>query len=79
MLSRDSDGTTRLELVPHTGRSHQLRVHLMALGHPILGDRFYAPETVRDALTRLCLHARSLSLDHAYRGERLHFEAPLPF
>jgi tRNA pseudouridine32 synthase / 23S rRNA pseudouridine746 synthase len=72
-------GTTLLELTPQTGRSHQLRVHLVALGHPILGDRFYAPEAVRDAAERLCLHARVLALDHPFRGERLRFEAPAPF
>ena len=40
---------TRVRLTPHTGRSHQLRVHMLALGHPILGDQIYAPETARRA------------------------------
>jgi tRNA pseudouridine32 synthase / 23S rRNA pseudouridine746 synthase len=79
VLSRDSDGTTRLILEPKTGRAHQLRVHLLAIGHPILGDRFYAPEHVCKAAPRLCLHAASLALDQPYRGERLVFEAPVPF
>ncbi|MFT4624033.1 MAG: tRNA pseudouridine32 synthase/23S rRNA pseudouridine746 synthase [Myxococcota bacterium] len=79
VLSRDPDGTTRLALTPLTGRSHQLRVHLLAYGHPILGDRFYAPDAVRDAAPRLCLHAWRLSLDQPYSGQRLRFEAPAPF
>jgi tRNA pseudouridine32 synthase/23S rRNA pseudouridine746 synthase len=49
-------GVTRVELRPQTGRSHQLRVHMMSLGHAILGDRFYAPDAVRDAAPRLMLH-----------------------
>jgi len=79
VLSRDPDGTTRLALEPLTGRSHQLRVHLLAIGHPILGDRFYAPEAVVLAAPRLCLHAASLSLDHPYSGVRMTFEARVPF
>ncbi len=79
VLSRDPDGTSRLCLVPVTGRSHQLRVHLLSVGHPILGDRFYAPEEALGAADRLCLHAAVISLDHPYRGERLRFEAPCPF
>lgn len=79
VLSRDPDGTTRLLLEPVTGRSHQLRVHLQWIGHPILGDRFYAPEHALRAAERLCLHAAAITLDHPYRGERLRFEAPAPF
>ncbi len=51
---------SRLELYPVTGRSHQLRVHLSAIGHPILGCQFYAPEAIRDAAPRLLLHATEL-------------------
>lgn len=79
VLSRDDDGTARLELRPETGRSHQLRLHLLALGHPILGDRFYAPPEVAAAAPRLLLHAAELTLDHPYSGERLRFRAPPPF
>lgn len=79
VMSREPDGTTRLALTPLTGRSHQLRVHLLAIGHPILGDRFYAPDDVREAAPRLCLHAAMLSVDHPYSGERLRFEAPVAF
>lgn len=70
---------TCLHLVPETGRSHQLRVHLHALGHPILGDRFYAPPPVRDAAPRLLLHAWTLTVAHPFSGDRLHLVAPLPF
>jgi tRNA pseudouridine32 synthase/23S rRNA pseudouridine746 synthase len=74
-----SDGTTRLELEPVTGRSHQLRVHLQALGHPILGDRFYAPPPVRDRVARLLLHATELKLAHPASGRALHWTSPPPF
>ena len=77
VLSRDADSAL-LELEPLTGRSHQLRVHLVAIGHPILGDRLYAPPAIVVAAPRLMLHAWSLELDHPYRGERLRFEAPVP-
>jgi len=72
-------GTTRLELEPVTGRSHQLRVHLQALGHPILGDRFYAPPPVRDRVARLLLHATELRLAHPATGRFLHCSSPAPF
>ncbi len=77
VLRRDADSAV-LELEPLTGRSHQLRVHLAAIGHPILGDRLYAPPELVTAAPRLMLHAWSLALDHPYRGERLCFEAPVP-
>ncbi|MEO0816426.1 MAG: pseudouridine synthase [Pseudomonadota bacterium] len=53
-------GRTRLSLTPITGRSHQLRVHLLAIGHPILGDSLYGKDEVRDAAPRLLLHATQL-------------------
>lgn len=59
---------TRVSLVPRTGRSHQLRVHLMALGHPILGDRFYASGADLSAARQLMLHAASLTFAHPYSG-----------
>jgi len=55
---------TRFRLEPLTGRSHQLRVHLLALGHPILGDDLYAPKEVKGTATRLCLHASELAWDN---------------
>ncbi len=56
--------TTRVELEPITGRSHQLRVHLQAMGHPILGDALYAPPAVQGKAPRLLLHARALTFVH---------------
>lgn len=72
-------GTTRVLLEPVTGRSHQLRVHLLALGHPILGDPLYAPAAARVAAPRLLLHARRLALFHPVTGEPLVFDSPPPF
>jgi tRNA pseudouridine32 synthase/23S rRNA pseudouridine746 synthase len=72
-------GVTRVALAPLTGRSHQLRVHLAALGHPILGDGFYAPPLVRDAADRLQLHAEALALRHPEGGAWIEFTAPSPF
>ncbi len=77
VIRRDEDASL-LELELLTGRSHQLRVHLAAIGHPILGDRLYAPPELAAAAPRLALHAWRLELDHPYRGERLRFEAPIP-
>lgn len=65
--------TTRLELEPITGRSHQLRVHLKALGHAILGDALYAPPDVQGKSARLLLHARELQFKHPVNGEQMGF------
>ena len=70
---------TRVHLRPITGRSHQLRVHMAELGHPIFGDRFYATEAGAEAAPRLLLHAERLELDHPDSGEPLTFAAPCPF
>lgn len=78
VLSRDGD-TTRVRLAPHTGRSHQLRVHMLSLGHPILGDPLYAPADALAAAPRLQLHAARLVLRHPDGGRRLIFDAPCPF
>ena len=71
--------TTRLELEPVTGRTHQLRVHLQAIGHPILGDGLYGEDAARTAAARLLLHATALSLPHPLTGERLTLKSPPPF
>lgn len=71
--------STLVELTPVTGRSHQLRVHMLALGHPILGDRLYAHEQALIVSSRLQLHARTLSLAHPVTGELHCFMAPCPF
>lgn len=71
--------TTRVVLEPVTGRSHQLRVHLKAIGHPILGDALYAPADVAARSARLLLHASELELTHPVTAERLRFNSPAPF
>lgn len=78
ILHRQAD-YTRVQLTPVTGRSHQLRVHMQQLGHPILGDRFYAHPEALAAADRLLLHALQLELTHPVSGERLSFQAPCPF
>lgn len=75
----DAADTTRVELEPVTGRSHQLRVHLNALGHPILGDPLYAPPAVQAMAGRLLLHACRLELAHPTTGQVMAFEVPVPF
>ncbi len=75
---RVEDGTTRVRLYPHTGRSHQLRVHMKEIGHPILGDPFYADGAARD-FPRLMLHAESLRLRHPDGGKGMTFSAKCPF
>jgi tRNA pseudouridine32 synthase/23S rRNA pseudouridine746 synthase len=70
---------TRLALQPLTGRTHQLRVHLQAIGHPILGDALYAPPAVRDAAERLLLHASELGLAHPTSGAALRLRCAAPF
>jgi tRNA pseudouridine32 synthase/23S rRNA pseudouridine746 synthase len=78
VLERGRD-RTRLELRPHTGRSHQLRLHLKTIGHPILGDDLYAPPDVRAAADRLLLHALSLTIAHPGTAAPMTFTAPCPF
>jgi tRNA pseudouridine32 synthase/23S rRNA pseudouridine746 synthase len=71
-------GTSRLELEPLTGRSHQLRVHLQAIGHPIVGDALYAPPAW--AAPRLMLHASGLALPHPCDAQRrVNFSSVAPF
>jgi len=70
---------SRVDLTPITGRSHQLRVHMLSIGHPLLGDQLYAEGEALAAYPRLCLHARLLVLTHPTSGERLSFESPAPF
>jgi tRNA pseudouridine32 synthase/23S rRNA pseudouridine746 synthase len=80
VMQRDSAAhTTRVELQPVTGRSHQLRVHLLALGHPILGDALYAPPAVQAAAARLLLHAQSLRIAHPTSGALLSIDCVAPF
>ncbi|MGB0440510.1 MAG: RluA family pseudouridine synthase [Paracoccaceae bacterium] len=76
---RAGDTESRVRLQPRTGRSHQLRVHMLALGHPILGDPFYATGAEREDHPRLMLHSEDLRLKHPSRGEGLRFRAKAPF
>jgi tRNA pseudouridine32 synthase / 23S rRNA pseudouridine746 synthase len=80
VIGRDEPrDTTRLELAPMTGRSHQLRVHLQAIGHPILGDALYAPEPVQVRANRLLLHACGLGLAHPATGAVMDWRSTPPF
>ena len=76
---RHHEKWTRMNLHPKTGRSHQLRVHMLDLGHPILGDNLYAHEEALSAAPRLCLHATKLAFRHPVGGRHLTFESECPF
>lgn len=75
----NEEQSSLVELTPVTGRSHQLRVHMLALGHPILGDRLYAHEQALTVSPRLQLHAQMLSVTHPTTGEVVKFTATCPF
>ena len=78
VIEREADAT-RLRLVPLTGRTHQLRVHMKAIGHVILGDAFYAEGEALAAADRLQLHAAELGFTHPTTKEFMTFVAPTPF
>ncbi len=73
------DDRSRLEVQPLTGRSHQIRLHLATLGHPVLGDNLYAHPEARAMAPRLLLHAEQLSLWHPRDGRPLRWTAASPF
>jgi tRNA pseudouridine32 synthase/23S rRNA pseudouridine746 synthase len=75
---RVGKGESRVRLSPKTGRSHQLRVHMLALGHPILGDPFYATGPARD-FPRLMLHSETLQFRHPDGGAGTRITAKAPF
>jgi tRNA pseudouridine32 synthase/23S rRNA pseudouridine746 synthase len=75
----DTMQITHLDLNPVTGRSHQLRLHLKTIGHPILGDDLYAPDLVLSAAPRLMLHARSLFFVHPETAAPMRFNVSAPF
>ena len=77
-VARYEENATRVRLMPLTGRSHQLRVHMREIGHPILGDAFYATGAARD-FPRLMLHSESLRLRHPDGGISMTFKAKAPF
>ena len=70
---------TLVRLEPHTGRTHQLRIHACTLGHPIIGDDLYAPPEVVAMGDRLMLHASELTFTHPIGGRRITVKAPEPF
>ena len=78
LIAHEGD-TSRVALEPVTGRSHQLRVHLQAIGHPIVGDHLYAPPPWDCRADRLLLHAEHLAFAHPEDGRRMAFERPAPF
>ncbi|MBT0957926.1 RluA family pseudouridine synthase [Alphaproteobacteria bacterium KMM 3653] len=75
---KSGGGEARMRLMPKTGRSHQLRVHMLSLGHPILGDPFYAKGAALDH-PRLMLHAEELRLKHPQGGRGMRFRVKAPF
>jgi len=75
---RDEGQTARVRLMPHTGRSHQLRVHMLSMGHPILGDPFYATGEARD-FPRLMLHSEELRFKHPDGGQSTKVRSTVPF
>ena len=75
----DARHTSRVALVPETGRTHQLRVHMRSLGHPILGDTLYAHGDAGSRADRLLLHAEWLAFTHPFTGRRLAFSCAAPF
>ncbi|MGH7255554.1 MAG: RluA family pseudouridine synthase, partial [Nitrospirales bacterium] len=82
VLERFGKAATHVELRPRTGRTHQIRVHLTALGHPVLGDPAYGGRKVRTiegiSIPRVMLHARTLGFVHPATGRPVEFSAPLP-
>jgi len=80
VLARDAVAAqTRVALEPITGRSHQLRVHMLALGHPIVGDPFYGDADVQRPFARLYLHAAELGMPHPVSGQWVSWACEAPF
>ena len=80
ILTRDpANNTARLALTPETGRTHQLRVHMQAMGHPILGDPLYADGLALTRADRLLLHAQQLAFVHPITGKSMSFTSQEPF
>ena len=79
-LSYDAEqDISRVCLTPITGRSHQLRVHMMHIGHPITGDQFYHPQPQQSPLKRMALHASYLAFTQPLSAEKIEIQAPAPF
>ena len=71
------DSASLIELEPFTGRTHQLRVHMQSLGHPMLGDSLYAPSEIKALTPRLMLHAQDIGFPHPFSEEPMAFSAPV--
>lgn len=78
-LIENNNDTSLIKLMPLTGRSHQLRVHMLSIGHEILGDNLYASDKGKAMSSRLCLHAFSIGFAHPVSGKSLTFETPYLF
>lgn len=78
-LEIQGQAVTRVKLTPITGRSHQLRVHMQYLGHPIVGDTLYASPKDQALMPRLCLHAERLSFQHPISNEAVEYHYSVPF
>lgn len=76
---RDGNPVTRVKLLPVTGRSHQLRVHMVHIGHVMIGDPIYADGLAYDIAPRLNLHAHKLRLKHPTQNVWMDWESPVPF
>jgi tRNA pseudouridine32 synthase/23S rRNA pseudouridine746 synthase len=76
-LLESSESASLIELEPVTGRTHQLRVHMQSIGHPMLGDSLYALPEVLSLTPRLMLHAKSIKLAHPFTEEPLSFDSAL--
>lgn len=72
------NGFTHLRVQLETGRTHQIRVHMAYIGHPVAGDPVYGPRKVISELHGQCLHAREIGFTHPVTGERMHFSSSLP-
>lgn len=79
VLQQETQNITRVKLTPVTGRSHQLRVHMQAIGHPIIGDKFYAHDQAKALADRLQLHAQSLTILHPISGQEMVFSCEADF
>ncbi|WP_086931338.1 RluA family pseudouridine synthase [Agarilytica rhodophyticola] len=80
VIKRDEErAITRMQLKPYTGRTHQLRVHMLQIGHPIIGDRFYKNNESENKADRMCLHAEQLFFTHPITKKHIHIAAEATF
>lgn len=79
LISRNEDGSSLLKLFPETGRTHQLRMHMLHIQHPILGDELYAPDLAYHAAPRLQLHASEISFEHPHTFVPICFSVGVEF